>query len=191
VSLVSPLALAVGCLAVRMSQVVRQERLWTLLVTFYIVIIRCTETFDRPVFFIIHFLDSAWHAPAPVLLVLWMGCRHYYEWKIRKEGVGDGCGTVALLFSLWKMYVVAVAIVVAWNSNMQDKMVMTMLIHVKKIFETGRENLSYDTLSSYSKHFLCNYCLYCTCCLEILCKSATTYVLTYTITTYTYTNRLL
>jgi hypothetical protein len=38
-----PLALAVGCQAVRLT-------LWTLLVTFCIVIIRCTETFDHPVF---------------------------------------------------------------------------------------------------------------------------------------------
>jgi hypothetical protein len=39
--LVSPLALAVDCQAVRLSQVVRQER--------RIVIIRCTETFSHMV----------------------------------------------------------------------------------------------------------------------------------------------
>jgi hypothetical protein len=39
------LALAVGCQAVRLSPVVRWRTLWTLLVTFCIVIIRCTGTF--------------------------------------------------------------------------------------------------------------------------------------------------
>jgi hypothetical protein len=47
-----PQALAVGCQAVKLSQLMRLERrvLWSLLVTFCSVIIGCTETFDRPVY---------------------------------------------------------------------------------------------------------------------------------------------